>query len=513
MIPFLTPLKESIWIRITSLVLATSFVSVCAWILGKQYLPISDVMLALGVGALALGMSVLISKYIAVYAISATDFLSRAILLVTSNDNQVDAPNPELLPKASRAFLQTLAKNVYDLVSGGAENKQANATNQNGGSYFQSLVSSVPLPILVLDNQQTVSYINEQALDYINKKQEDVVGKPVYDVLNLAFVSNVTLDSWIQESVKSRLTATEVWERVRLNFEDGSRKQFDLAAHFSKDDPNKIEIVLTLFDRTRHYERDDHDLTFVSLAVHELRTPLTIMRGYIEVFEDELSEHLNQEQTAFMNNMGASAQQLTAFVANILNVARVEENALFVRMKEENWKEVLVSACKDMELRASVHNKKLTYEIEDNLPTIAVDKVSIYEVVNNLIDNAIKYTHTDETIAIKTYVKDGFIETTITDKGVGVPESLLGHLFDKFYRGHQSKNSVGGTGLGLYLCRAIITAHGGDIWVKSKEGEGSTFGFTLPIYANVADQIKLEDNGEIVRGAHGWIKNHTLYRG
>jgi len=165
-----------------------------------------------------------------------------------------------------------------------------------------------------------------------------------------------------------------------------------------------------------------------------------------------------------------------------------------------------------MELRARVHNKKLIFDISDDLPTIAVDKVCIYEVMSNLIDNAIKYTHTDENIKISSYVKDGQIETTVTDKGVGIPIDSMDHLFDKFYRAHQNKNSIGGTGLGLYLSRAIIVAHGGNIWVRSKEGEGSTFGFTLPIYSSVADQIKNEDNSGIVRGAHGWIKNHSLYR-
>ena len=264
------------------------------------------------------------------------------------------------------------------------------------------------------------------------------------------FVSDLTLEAWLDKAAGSAVVESEVWQRVRLNLPEGKRRQFDLAAHYSNNDPNGIETILVIFDRTMDYERDDRDLTFVALAVHELRTPLTIMRGYIEVFEDELSHQLSSEQQTFMNNMSASAQQLTYFVANILNVARVEENALTLRVKEENWPDVLMSACHDMELRASVHNKKLEYEIADNLPTVAVDKVSIYEVLANLIDNAIKYTHTDEQITIRTYVKDGMVETTVTDKGVGIPQSLIGHVFDKFYRGHQTKNSTSGTGLGLY---------------------------------------------------------------
>ncbi len=83
------------------------------------------------------------------------------------------------------------------------------------------------------------------------------------------------------------------------------------------------------------------------------------------------------------------------------------------------------------------------------------------------------------------------------------------HLFEKFYRSHRSRNQVGGTGLGLYLSKAIVDAHGGRLWVRSREGQGSTFGFTVQPYTNLADKQKNGD--DITRGAHGWIKNHSLY--
>lgn len=510
MIPFLQPLKESIWLKVTLLSLTSSLMGVLIWVIGSEFLDLNNGLLALIALLVCLSISVLIGKSVADSALQATDFLGKAILLVARSDSNTEAPNPHELAMPSRAFLQSLATDIYSL---GDMSASANYVKEGKNTFFETLAHTISIPIIVLNKAQEISFINQSALDYFGITADNSIGKPIYDVLNLSFVSSVTLESWLSESSTSRVTATEVWERVRHALPDGGRKQFDMAAHFSKDDANGIETTLALFDRTRHYERDDHDLTFVALAVHELRTPLTIMRGYIEVFEDEISESLNAEQTAFMHNMSASAQQLTAFVANILNVARVEENALTLRLKEEKWPDVLLGACRDMELRASVHNKKLVYKMAENMPTVAVDKVSIYEVLNNLLDNAVKYTHTDEDIVVETYVKDGFIETTVTDKGVGVPSALIDHVFDKFYRAHQSKNSVGGTGLGLFLSRSIITAHGGTIWVKSKEGEGSVFGFTLPIFANVADQIKTDDNGEIVRGAHGWIKNHSYYRG
>jgi signal transduction histidine kinase len=482
--------------------------SVSFWILATTYLPASTTIIALSVLVFVLAISVSLGALVANYAIRSTDFLSRAILLV-SNENQVAPPNPELL-KVGREFLIGLANHVYDL----AKSSTISSYNNSGknGDFFKTLADILPLPVLTINKEQQINFANVAALKYIGQSAENVLNKPVFDILNLSFVGDMTLEAWQKDCAQKAAVQDEIWERVRLNFDDGSRKQFDMAAHFSNNDPNGLETTLVLFDKTRAYERDDRDLTFIALAVHELRAPLTIMRGYVEVFEDELTPNLNNEQTTFMHNMGASAERLTSFVSNILNVARVEENALTLRLKEESWKDVLTRTCQDMELRAGVHNKKLKVNIADNLPTVAIDEVSVYEVIMNLIDNAIKYTHTDEEITISSYEKDGMIETTVADKGVGIPESILPHIFEKFFRAHNSKNSVGGTGLGLYLCRAIVNAHGGQIWVKSKESQGSVFGFTIPIYQNVADQIKNEDNKGIIRGAHGWIKNHSLYR-
>jgi signal transduction histidine kinase len=128
------------------------------------------------------------------------------------------------------------------------------------------------------------------------------------------------------------------------------------------------------------------------------------------------------------------------------------------------------------------------------------------------LDNAIKYSGGSKKIVIKSALnKEGLVETTVQDFGDGIPPGIIGNLFDRYYRSHRSREQVGGTGLGLYLSKAIIGAHGGRIWVNSKEGEGSTFGFTIVPYAKLADEKKNGDNNDITRGAHGWIKNHSLY--
>jgi signal transduction histidine kinase len=107
---------------------------------------------------------------------------------------------------------------------------------------------------------------------------------------------------------------------------------------------------------------------------------------------------------------------------------------------------------------------------------------------------------------------DGLIETSVKDSGVGIDGSILPNIFDKFYRNHRNRAQIGGTGLGLYLAKSIVDAHGGQIWVNSKPGEGSTFTFTVLPFAKLTEAGKSGNKSGVTRGAHGWIKNHSLYR-
>jgi signal transduction histidine kinase len=510
MIPLLNPLKEKIWLLVAGSIITVSGLGVGIFFVANSFFN-DNIFIALAlVAVLIFILALVIGRYVAMKAVKPTDYLAKSILTVTNAENAIDPPNPDKLDKPSKEFIASLMQKVYGFNS---SISQKNDDEHSDLSYYQAITNLYPLPIIAINTEQHIGFMNDSALSYLELKAEDIADKPLYDVFNISFTSTETLEKWLKSIAGNTVNATETWQRVKLTLADNSAKKFDLVAHYSQNNSNGLEVVLAIYDRTQLYERDDRDLTFVALAVHELRTPVTILRGYIELFSEELEPKLDAEQKSFMHNMSASAQQLTSFVSNILNVARIEENALNLNLKEENWNDVLGQVCKDMELRAKVHGKKLIIKIEPDLPTVAADRVSVYEVVANIIENAIKYTHTDEEIIIDSHLKDGLIETTVTDKGVGIPSNVVGHVFDKFYRSHSSKNSVGGTGLGLFLSKAIVEAHGGQIWVKSKEKEGSTFGFTIQPYVNLADELNNSENGEIVRGAHGWIKNHSLYRG
>jgi len=433
----------------------------------------------------------------------------QAVMHISPNEEQISAPSLSDLDKAGE-MASALVQNIYALSSPSASNSTEG--NQLTSQPGQTIVDYLPLPILALDKTGKVVFANALAAEYLGRPLTDLIGGSLVTVAPFVYPSKKDLDAWVHEVSSNQITAFTSWDRVKLKLPDDiGIRQFDMAAHYSKENSAGYEVLLALFDHTDKYAGEDNSTSYVALAVHELRTPLTMLRGYIEVFEDELGDKLTPELQGFMKKMNAAAQTLTAFVSNILNVARVDENALVLSMHEANWNELLVNICKDVEMRVKVRGKSLKLNIQPNLPTVGVDKISIYEVVSNLIDNAVKYGGDSKEVVVHARVaQDGSVETIVQDFGIGIPPNTISHLFTKFYRSHRSKGTVSGSGLGLYLVKAIVEAHGGNVWVQSKEGQGSSFGFTLIPYSKISSEGA--GKGQIEHEAHGWIKNHSMNR-
>jgi signal transduction histidine kinase len=406
-----------------------------------------------------------------------------------------------------------LTTQLYQLIEIAQKtNAGANDTHYDYSHNF--VLQNLPLPLLVLDKNQNVLFANEATLEYLSLDVGHVKDKNLYDIFNASFPSESTLDVWMKKAQASKATAINAWERVRLDAQDNRPvRLFDLAAYYNRDNPGSIETLLVLFDHTAQYAQDDQGIGFIALSVHELRTPLTLLRGYLEVFEEELFPSLSPEMQDFMLKMRSTTEQLAAFVNNILNVARIDNDQLELHLQSEDWSDIIDETIDALKLRAKVRGITLETEIDPNLPKVAIDGISIREVLNNLVDNAIKYSGTSKIIKISTHLNSThLVETTVQDFGVGIPSSVMGNLFSKFYRDHHNRSQVGGTGLGLYLSKAIVSAHGGNLWVRSKEGEGSTFGFTILPYSELSEESKKHGNREITQSAHGWIKNHSMYR-
>ncbi len=371
--------------------------------------------------------------------------------------------------------------------------------------FAQSLLDHLPIGIVAFNQKREIIYANSAAPIHGGGKE-----------LNLDFIDHDSLETWLDQVTEKNISATHWWRRLGENvIEDADKRRFfDVLGMYRQAGNESIETILVAIDRSDQYITDEDELDFMALASHELRGPITVIRGYVDVLKTELGESLNNDQRAFFERLDVSADRLSTYVNNILNVSRFDRRHLQLNLKEETVNKIYDSVRDDLELRARTQRRLLNVNFPKDLPTVAADRDSLCEVIINLIDNAIKYSSEGGVIVASAKQERDFVEFSVQDSGIGIPASLISHIFDKFYRSHRSRENTVGTGLGLYIAKAIVESHGGVISVRSDEGHGSTFSFTVPTYASVADKLLSGDNSntKLIKPKE-YIKNHSMYRG
>lgn len=443
------------------------------------------------------------------YALHPTRDILSAIIHVSGEPTDTTPPNPNLPQFAGHGFKETL-QTVYEL----AGNNTAEPINPaavaepivGAPDILRSALDATTAGFVVLDHSRQLTYANKTAPVRI----EPTGAKS----LSLLFNGTDTIDAWLDDCEQHAVHAEHVWTRVPDSLPDSeNRRFFDVFASYDKGAAS--ETVLTLIDRTSVYDISEQDLDFIAFAAHELRGPITVIRGYLDVLEDELDGVLADDQHELFKRLTVSANRLSGYINNILNTSRYDRRHLKVHLNEDSLSGIYETIRDDMDLRARAQNRLLSVNIPADLPTIAADRASISEVLGNLIDNAIKYSNEGGAINVTAAVRGDFVEVSVEDHGIGMPGNVVSNLFQKFYRSHRSRETVAGSGIGLYISKAIVESHGGTIGVRSEEGKGSTFTAALPIYSTVAAKLNSGDNSNegLIEHGNGWIKNHSMYRG
>jgi len=431
--------------------------------------------------------------------------ITSALTHISGEPTIVTPPNPNA-KHFERDGFKPLLQLIYKLAANEHSSGNTPQPDEPAVDLQKALNNVDAVGFIVLNTDRKVIYANEAAPTHVDNEETTVI--------DLVFDQDDTLDLWLEACEENSVHAEHTWRRVanKITGED-DRKIYDINASYQKG--SEAEVMLTLFERTSEYQPEDDSLDFIAFAAHELRGPITVIRGYLDVLTDELEPKLDEDQTELLSRLVVSSNRLSSYVNNILNASRYDRRHLKVHLSEDSITEIYDTISDDMKLRASSQNRMLSVSFPDDLPTVAADRASVSEVMGNLIDNAIKYSNEGGAVNVTSSVEGDFVKITIEDHGIGMPGSVVSNLFHKFYRSHRSRETVAGTGIGLYISKAIVESHGGKVSVRSEEGQGSTFEFTLPIYATVAEKLKASDNsneGLIEHGA-GWIKNHAMFRG
>jgi signal transduction histidine kinase len=218
------------------------------------------------------------------------------------------------------------------------------------------------------------------------------------------------------------------------------------------------------------------------MASHQLRTPLTSIKGYLSMLLDGDFGKLTNEQKRVLSEAYISSDRMAFIISDFLDVSRLQTGRFELQKLPTHLDEILNSEVNQLKATANAREIELLYESPTNLPVVNCDQNKIRQVMMNMIDNAIFYSRSGGKVEISLYQQNQKIIFTVRDYGIGVPKNERHKLFEKFFRATNARQArPDGTGVGLYMARKIIIAHGGSVIFESQENVGSTFGFRLPI--------------------------------
>lgn len=222
---------------------------------------------------------------------------------------------------------------------------------------------------------------------------------------------------------------------------------------------------------------------FISMASHQLRTPLTSIKGYISMLLDGDLGKLKPDQRRALEQAYDSSQRMVYLIADFLNLSRIQTGRFELELTDVSLAQVIGEEIDQLRQSALARNVDLLYDAPADFPLVRADETKLRQVMMNFIDNAIYYARAEngQILVLLERHRDEIV-FAVKDNGIGVPAHEKKHLFNKFYRADNARKArPDGTGLGLYMAKKVVTAHGGRIIFASKEGEGSEFGFRLPL--------------------------------
>ena len=341
----------------------------------------------------------------------------------------------------------------------------------------QSAIDSLPDPVLVFDLEGALLAANEAATRTLGAR----AGEPSTDPLRAADPALRALVARVREHVLSGRGAYVphgLEEAVRITATEGEHFLLARGAPVYDRESAVTGATVVLQDVTRLRRFDQLKTDLVATVAHELRTPLTSLHMAVHLCLEGAAGPLSEKQIDLLDAARADCLRLQSMVNDLLDVSRFEGGAVPIATRAVAPGEILLAAEESHRASAELKGVSLEHEIGEELPAVAADRERLPLVLDNLLENAIRYTPSGGRVTLRARSDAGSVRFEVEDMGKGIPPELRAQIFEKFARGPDEE--AGGAGLGLFLAREIVRGHGGEIGVDEAAGGGSLFWFTLP---------------------------------
>ncbi len=340
----------------------------------------------------------------------------------------------------------------------------------------EAVIRSIAEGLLVVDSAGRVIMINPAAEKLLGVSRKNQLGRSLVE--NLKEEQLVSL-------AKGFLGKEEDKEIELISKDDETKKVLRASSAVIEDENGQtVGMVSVLSDITKQKELDQLKANFVANVSHEIRSPLVATEKAISLILSKSTGEISENQEQFLTIAERNLKRLGNIINDLLDLSKLEAGKMELKRVPTSLEAVINEAIEGLQVWASTKSISIEKRIQNGLPEINIDADKIIQVLNNLIGNAIKFTPNDGKITVEAILreKNKGIEVSVQDTGIGIDESDLHRVFDKFYQsGERVATDVSGTGIGLSIAREIVELHSGKIWAESEKGKGARFIFILPL--------------------------------
>lgn len=355
---------------------------------------------------------------------------------------------------------------------------------------FEAILMSIANGVIVCDSNDNILLVNEHA-----KQLLDVTDNEILRTNIRQYCDNNGIDAFKEkiDEFKNTPIADMTNKPLEFNIDVSDKVLKSVISPMFLQSGEYVGYIIVLIDVTKEVEMDRLRSQFVSNVSHELRTPVTVLRTYSDTIANMGDEFDYETQKEFLGIMNKEIIRLHDMVNDILDFSRYEAKTIKLEKEMRDVSELVQECVSRAKILAEEKHLEFVVMIEPNLPQIPINYDSITRALMNLITNAIKYSDENTIIKVRAEKFSDYIVLAVTDQGTGISEENQKKVFDRFFRVENSAHTVKGTGLGLHLVKITVEKHHkGEVFVQSKLGEGSTFGFKLPTAEKLAELEDIE---------------------
>lgn len=371
------------------------------------------------------------------------------------------------------------------------------------------VINAIGDGVIAIDSKGIIQLINPAGQEILGWGKQDALMLNYKSVLRLTDLNNHELDP-SKDPIQQVLNTNQQVRSGNLTLSTKSEKKITVSLVVSPVGEAGNGVIAVFRDVTKETAEEREQAEFVSTASHEMRTPVASIEGYLGLALNPNTAVIDDKAREFIMKAHEAAQHLGRLFQDLLDVSKSEDGRMTNTPKVVDMSELTATITQGLEAKAKEKNLQLSFK--PNTQTgekkiapvyfVNVDNDHVREVLDNLIENAIKYTP-QGTVEVDINGTDDKVTISVKDSGLGIPAEDIPHLFQKFYRvDNIDRQSIGGTGLGLYLSRRLAEAMGGRLWVESVYKQGSTFFLELPrITSQEAENLKVQQAAAATQAA------------